>query len=278
MRALRFIGPCVVLAALVGCPGQVGDERNPFLAATETFGVSIFGDEAEEAGRAGAAAEVEFRRMLTLTLANNDTTGELNTSWVAWVSTGSIRSAEQQDALLSNGYVQLTREVDLGTAYTLPAGTFVFNGPGPAGATVLRLDAAAEQDGSATPTEVSFDLITPDALLVFSHPPVSCDTVAFYFTLDGLPLDVVSEGQFGAAYGGATRGGSFKTLAQVDVYECSPFRPGLFFRAGGGARQANEFFEGEDIRVDFARFVDVNDDAAFVTIGTAPDDGTEGQP
>jgi hypothetical protein len=276
MMALRLTVLCVAGVGMVGCPGQFATERNPFLVATENFGTSIFRDDEEDRAGAGATAEAEFRRTLSLTLANWDADGELNTSWVAWVSPSSIRSADQQDALLSNGYVQLTRTVQLGTVFTLTPGTFVYNGSGFAGATVVRVDYATPGDSDTdpvTPTEVTFpDLITPDVLLVFSQPPVSCDTPAFFFTLDGLPLDLTPEqDSLGAEFGGATGRGAVKTLAQFDAYQCSPLRPGLFFRPGGGAREDNEFFEGQDIRIDFTRVaLGAEDLAAFVTVGDRP--------
>jgi hypothetical protein len=264
----------VAVAAVVGgCPGSQSTQRNPFLTATENFGVSILGDETDGGGAAGGRAEGDFRSTLTLTLVNNDAEGELNTAWMAWVYASSIRSAEQQDTLLSNGYVQLTRSVSVGTAFTLSPGTFVYNGPGTGGATLVRIDRAEPGEGDndpPIPAEMSFgDIVTPDVMLIFSQPPVSCDTPAFFFTLDGQPLDIAPDrAQMGAEFGGATTDGAVKTLAQVDAYQCSPLQPGLFFKSGGGARQENEFFEGQDLRIDFFRIAFTADDfAAFVRIG-----------
>jgi len=177
------------------------------------------------------------------------------------VNVSSIRTAEQQDALLAGGYVQLTREVQLGTAFTLPPGTFIYSGPGVAGATPVRL-LAAQGDGDGQPTTEAFDIITPDVILAFSQPPVSCDSVAFFYTVDG---EVLNEPGLGA---GATGAGPLKTLAQIDVYECEPFQPGVFLRLGGGARMSNEFFEGNDVRFDFFAGPDQNGDFANVTIGS----------
>lgn len=263
----------MLVVVVCGCVGQTGETRNPFLTATETFGTSVVTTE-EQQGTSGAATEAEFRQVLQVTLANNHQTAELNTSFVAWVSPSSIRSGAQQDALLSGGYVQLDREVRLGTAFTLVPGTFVYNGPGVAGATAVRLPPTGANPDDAIDTTLAtlrqFEIITPDVILLFSQPPVSCDSVAFFFTVDGDPL--TSEGVSGVSdlFAGANspRGG-LKTLAQVDVYQCDPFRPGLFLRLGGGALPANEFFEGQDIRIDFSPQATADGFFAVVT-KTAP--------
>jgi hypothetical protein len=272
MRALALTLGLLSAALLAGCPGLSVDERNPFLTATETYGASSTGGADGGAGGGGTAAETAFRETLTITLANNEPDAELNTSLIAWVSPSSVRSGTQQEELLSNGYVQLNREVRLGSAYTLPLGTYVFSlgNLGAGGANVLRIDPAstADEDDTATATSLTIDMLTPDVILIFSQPPVSCDTPAFYFTLDGLPYDTTPEtGSLGAEFGGATSAGATKTLRQFDVYQCDPFQPGLFLRTSGGGRAANEYFEGDDIRIDFVRIPDAEDSAAFVTIG-----------
>ena len=274
MRTYVLMPTLLIMLTVSGCIGQSADTRNAFLTATEMFGTSIFGGEEEGGGGPTTGTEEQFRRALTLTLANQDTEGELNTSWAAWVSPSSIRSQEQQDALLTGGYVQLDEQVRLGSAFTLVPGTFVYGGPGLAGATLIRLDPAvpgAGENDAPTPTEASFEFITPDVILVFSQPPVSCDTPAFFFTLDGLPFDITPQAQsLGAEFGGATGRGPVKTLGQFDAYVCDPFEPGLFLQRAGGARPENGFFEGEDVRIDFTRFAQGDDAiAAFVTIGDA---------
>lgn len=269
MRVLGLISMWLLVAGVSGCTGQMS-ARNPFLTMTEAFGVSLFTEEDGEAAAAGAELEAAFRQMMTVTLANNHPTAELNTSFAAWVSPSSIRSGEQQDALITNGYVQLDREVRLGTAFTLTPGTFVYNGPGAAGATSVRLQPTrVEEDtlDTALATIREFEIITPDAILVFSEPPVSCDCVAFFFTVDGDPL--TSEGLSGVSniFAGPTSPfGGLKTLAQVDAYQCDPFRPGLFVRlSGGGALPENEFFEGQGIRIDFSP---VPNEAGFFAVVT----------
>ena len=52
--------------------------------------------------------------MHIVTLANNHPTAELNTSFAAWVNPNSIRSGQQQDELIANGFVQLNATVRLG--------------------------------------------------------------------------------------------------------------------------------------------------------------------
>ncbi|MBU0639996.1 MAG: hypothetical protein KKB50_14100 [Planctomycetes bacterium] len=241
---------------IVGCL-PAGGERNPFLTLTDVFGVSSSQDTDSGGAAGGAATEDEFRRTITVTFANQHPDAELHVSFAAWVYASSIRSAEQQDALLSGGYVQLAREVEIGTAFTLTPGTFVYNGPGTAGATRIRLPQAGDTGGDplAGPA-TAFALITPDVVLAYLQPPVSCDTVAFEYEIQGRV-------QTGPATG--TSGGR-KTLAQIDAYQCEPLRPGMFLKLGGGVRESNEFFEGEDIRFDFFDLPDADGNFATVTI------------
>ena len=262
---MRLIVPGLLVGLLLwpglACSVPSGSERNPFTTLIEVFGASSFVEEEDQTGGpGGVAADTGFRQTMTVTFANNNGAAELNVSFAAWVNVSSIRTAEQQDALLAGGYVQLTREVQLGTAFTLPPGTFIYSGPGVAGATPVRLLAAQSDDGGQ-PATAAFDIITPDVILAFSQPPVSCDSVAFFYTVDG---EVLNEPRLGA---GATGSGPLKTLAQIDVYECEPFRPGVFLRLGGGARMPNELFEGNDVRFDFSAGPDQNGDFANVTIG-----------
>jgi hypothetical protein len=213
---------------------------------------------------------------MSLTLANVSAVSELNVSFMAWVNVSSIRSAEQVDALLNAGYVQLTREERIGVAFTLPPGTFVLDGGARAGARILRLPpgAAAEGGGilATTPEEQRFTIKTPDVLLVFSEPPASCDSVGFYFTQQGFPIDLFpgTEGEQGAdteVGGNAVGDGGRKTLAQIDVYQCEPLEPGLFLKTGGGSLARNEYFEGQSVRFDFFPVSDAQGLAAFVTVG-----------
>jgi len=96
-------------------------------------------------------------------------------------------------------------------------------------------------------------------VLMFSQPPVSCDSVAFTFS------DPVTDEILGGSSGA---GGGFKTLAQVQTYECSPLKPGLFFTSAGGARDPNEFREGEPLTFTFQPLA-TGGDFALVTIGAA---------
>lgn len=262
---VRGCWACVLGAAALGVaggcpPGQI--ERNPFVTLAEEYGVPGTGDDAGGGGQGGGqAAETRFRRSMTVTFINNHPDAELHTSFVAWVDVGSLRSADDQDALLRDGYVQLRREVRIGSVYTLPIGTFVYNGPGTAGATSISLGPTMAD--SPLPNTKSIELITPDVILVFSQPPVSCDSVAFSYQRDG---EVVFEDDGNPSRRTFAEGG-LKTLAQVDVYECDPLRPGLFLKRGGGGRQPNEYFEGENATFTFERLPDANGDFANVTIG-----------
>ncbi len=255
LLTLATTGSLLIGSACV--PGTV--IRDPFLTYSEEYGVA--GRQATTEGGQPAGTEVEefFRLPTTLTFINNHTEAVLETSFVAWVELGSIRSAGQQDALLRGGFKQLTSEVRLGTAYTLPVGTFVYGGPGMAGATPVRL-APAQTGEQAAPTSVAFDLITPDCILVFVQPPVSCESAAFTFS-DPATGQVLS--------GSSAAGGGYKTLAQVDVYECSPLRPGLFFSAAGGVLRPNEFREGDPITFTFNAGSTADGAFAVVTIGAS---------
>lgn len=246
-----------------GCVGQSGDERNAFLTFTENFGTTASRDSDDDAGGApGLDATEAFRREMSLTFANNHPNADLEFSFIVWVLPNSIRNADQQDVLFRDNFVQLGVSVSIGRAVTLPPGTFVFNGPGVAGATSVRLRSTGAE-GAIDPTlaqTVTFDFVTPDGILFFSQPPESCESVAFFFSRDGVPL--TSEGQTGlSGVGNVFAGpnspfGGQKTIAQVDAYQCDPFRPGLFLKIGGGALDSNEYFESQDIRVDFSPAAD----------------------
>lgn len=269
MRSIILVLASVSVLLAAGCPQATpANSRNPFLTATEALGASLSGDAGDAAsGGSSTVDSVAFRQNMTLTIANNHPEFELNVQFAAWVNASSIRDADQQDALIRDGYVQLNEQVNIGTAFSLPPGTFVYNGPGTAGATFVRLQETGSTDDALNPTAAttrSFDLITPDAVLLFLEPPESCDSVAFRYTLDGVEPDVpyITAGTIS----GATAGGPRKTLAQVQRYECSPLRPG-FYLSSSGTTADNEFRDGDDIRVDFSPVADAAGDFAFVAIG-----------
>lgn len=268
MKHIRTIGCLTFLILIAGCPGT-GSEVNPYLVYTETFGLGTAGSGLDDTGGQGIDLPLPFRRDLDLSFVNLHPTDELNVSFVAWVDLSSITSAQQQDALLDSGYVQLTRQVELGTAFTLPVGTFVFNGGGTAGATAVLLGATGAATGEGEedatpdpvlPTSQTYTLLTPDAILAFAQPPVSCESVAFYFTDQGDIL--VGDGLFQ----GATAFGPYKTFSQVDAYQCNPLRPGLFFNLSGAATASNEYMEGQDIVFQFSPNATPAGDYAVVTI------------
>lgn len=254
MRRIGIGMASVALLALASCVDT--GERNPFLTFTETFSTQSSRNNNSSGGGSGGTTTAAFRRTMGLTLANNHDTADLNVSVAAWVSPASIRTAEQQDALLSAGYVQLTSELRLGAVFTLVPGTFVLNGPGFAGAIRRTIPAG----GTAVET-----IITPDVVLVFSQPPVGCDSEAFTFSVDGEVLNSVPVA--GDIFSGSTNAGGRKTYAQINVYQCTPLRPGLFLKIGGGGREQNQFFEGESIRVDFNQVPDAVGNFGIVTIG-----------
>ncbi len=282
-RTLVIITLASCLAGcLGGCPQLSSAERVPFLKFAETFGIGGPLDESAETAASGSSAELTFRQRQTLRLQNWNNRHILECWFVAWVEVSSVRTAEQEDALLRDGYVPLADEIKLGTAFTLPVGTFVYGGPGTAGATQVRLRPAGggstaevdadpfgeqqQQEGSGAgtddtgtddgsdggedetvdPTEASFRFITPDAILLFGAPPVSCDSIAYVFR-DAATDEIVD--------GSAVLSGGNKTLAQINGYQCSPFKPGLFFRniGGEGVRQPNEYLEGERVTFAFLR-------------------------
>ena len=249
-----------ILVLASGCTPVVVTERNAFVPFNDLFGAPDQGDPDETGQGGGVAAEARFRRSMTVNFVNNHVDADLTTSFVAWVDISSIRDADQQDALLRDGYVPLTREVRLGTVFTLPPGTFVFNGSGVAGATRIRLGPTLA--ASAIPFTESISLLTPDVVLVLVQPPTSCESVAFVYSRDG---EVVFDDDGFLNLRTFAEGG-FKTLAQIDAYQCDPLRPGVFLKRGGGGRQPNEFFEGEDVTFNFFEFPDANGDFAIVTV------------
>ncbi|MEW6251538.1 MAG: hypothetical protein AB1716_12895 [Planctomycetota bacterium] len=277
---MRFVA-LLLLVALVGaaggCPGEAS--QNPFVTYTEEYGITGQQADQESDSSSGAKVDAPFRRSMQVTLTNHHPDAELNTTFVAWVRLNSIRSAEQVDALLRDGYTQLDREVQLGTAYTLPIGTFVYGGAGAAGGTAIFLQPAAtdpdDENAPAVPSTRTLTLITPDVLLVYSQPPVSCESVAFYYSSDGLPLTGIPVQSGISIYAGSTGTGGFKTLAQVNVYDCTPLQPGLFF-SSGGAREENEYLEGEEVAFDFYAFPNASGDFGIVTIGTTAQTTTTG--
>lgn len=273
MRYLAIGG--AMLAGLVGLScmptSGTGGERNAFFAFTDEFGTALLRDPNREDEGPGADREVpeeEFRRPMTLTFLNLHAGAELAFSFIAWVDPASIRSRVQEDALFRSGYVRLTEQVQVGSAFRLAPGTFVYNGAGQAGATTIRLaratpggsEGAAQGDpnqgtGTGVARELSLTLVTPDALLVGAAPPTSCDSPAFVFT-DAEELQVYAAGNPelapSYAFSPSTERLGIKTLAQISAYQCLPFRPGLFLKRGGGGRRGNEFFEGDSIRFVFS--------------------------
>ena len=271
MMRMLSLGCLGLLLVMAGCAGTQS-EINPFVALTEALGISAAGTTPPTPGGGQVLSPTTFRRDMTITFRNNHPQAEVNTLFVAWVSASSLRSAQQQDALFADGYVQLSSEVRLGTAFTLPVGTFVYNGAGTAGATAIVLNRArtttATQGGgqTVTPTTESITLITPDAVLVFLQPPVSCDSVAFAYMDNGQPLPAVPVGGAEGPFSGSTGQGGFKTLAQIDVYQCEPLKPGMFIRLSG-ARQRNEYLEGDNLAFDFNQAPDAAGNFGIVTIG-----------
>lgn len=287
-----------VALLLGGCPGQTvvdGASRNAFQSLAENFGSTRLSDE-DRGGGVITDADTIFRQPLTLDLANFEWQGDLEVQFIAWIDPSSIRSREQEDILIRGGYTELAQTLQIGSVYTLPPGTFVYNAV-PRGQTVsftpngihrlfipralALVDVGGEGGGEAggegedasgirgrpqarlefdqlEANRLEFSLITPDVVLLFYDPPVSCESVAFRFLDSGGPVQ--PDDNTGLTFAGATLGGflaSFKTLQQVQGYSCAPFRPGFFFRRGGGV-SSNEFLEGQTITVSFTSHGFVN--------------------
>ncbi|MFN0138175.1 MAG: hypothetical protein ACKVS9_18885 [Phycisphaerae bacterium] len=247
MRKWQVLAMGSLAFSVVACSTEL---QSAFLTVTEEFG-NLSGLDSDDGGSGsgggnGGTGTARFRDEMNVTITNgvleiNGSNVELNTSLVAWVLPSSIRSAEQQDALLAGGYVQISSEISLGTAFALPPGTFILNGDGRAGARRVLINGGESE---------SITLITPDAILFFDQPPVSCDSVAFYFTENGFLVDEFESGDQQFFDSGAI--GPRKVLAQIDAYQCQPLRPGLFLRTTGGAAEPNEFREGQDIQATFS--------------------------
>ena len=273
---------------LAGCPGTSGTTGNPFITITEYGLIQPSAGTVTQAGRSGIGSAVApvFRREMAITFANTNRAADLNTNFVAWVYPSSIRSAAQQDALFDSGYRQLATETRIGSAFVLPLGSFIYGGEGTAGATriFLRAPRGPAEEGEDAPvvaTERTISMLTPDVILVFLDPPQSCESVAFEYLDEG---DVITGDPISGAlgvFGGAATTGGFKTLAQISAYECWPFQPGLFLKSGGGARTANQYFEGEDVTFTFNGAPNADGDFAIVTLTSEfaiEEETTEGQP
>lgn len=267
-RAATMIVGLGVALLCGGCPTTV-DQPNAFVTlAEDVLGVSAANNGNTGGGSGGGGTigggttgEELFRLPTSVTLTNLDTEADLNVSFAAWIDASRIRTTEQQDLLIDGGYVQLQREANLGVI-TLPAGTFVFNGPGIAGASPLEIPAGGVE---------AFNIITPDRVLIFNAPPVGCDSIAYFYTIDGEVLRSPDNpaDPAGSLFGAATGGLGIKTLAQIDGTQCLPFAPGFFLKIGGGTKAENEFFEGEPIQISFNRFAqDPNEPTAIVVIGS----------
>lgn len=257
------------VAATIVCAGCTGSAvTNPFLTAAEAFGnaSNSTGNSGSGSGGGSTSTTARFRDTMTLTLANaaNDANAELNTTLLAWVNASSVRSGDQQEALLNGEFVRLTSDLKVGSALTLPVGTWVYSAGRAAGTYTVKIAAGGSD---------AIDLITPDGVLLYSQPPDSCDSVAFYFTVNGFLLDQIPgpEGTTGV-FLNATTSAPRKTLAQVDAYECTPrFRPGLYLRQLGSVVDPslptnNLFNEADPITVTFS-LVAQNNVAATVQIG-----------
>lgn len=242
-----------ILAALAagltlgGCPG--GTSVNPYLTLTESnlinAGATTDAD-AEAPSGDTVAAGVTFRDDIDITFINHNIEHHLRFNFLAWVAPSSLRSSEQREVLLNSGYTELTAEQRVGVAFTLPPGTYVYRGAGAGGVQRVFLGPAGNGADSVNPDTEIATFTTPDGVLIYLDPPDSCHSTAFEFTDQGQ----VSGGS-GFGYGPSTGSGGRKTLAQFNVYQCDPFKPGLFLKTGGGARADNEFIEGQDFTVHF---------------------------
>jgi hypothetical protein len=268
MRIASLILVALAGAALLGgCPGNEATSiGNPFATLTDIGLVQVNVDNDDTEVPSVGAIEGEdvsrtFRQPMTVTFQNFNTQRELLSNFLAWVEPGSVTTEAQRDALVSSGYVLVEDSIDIGSAFTLVRGTYLYQGT--AGANLERIELGEFGATGGIPSERSLTLVTPDVILLALEPPVSCDSVAFRFVDQG---DVITETRGdsqadagavpdgGILWANATNVGVNKTLAQVDAYQCSPFRPGLFLRVGGGARDVNEFVEGDEVIFEFYRF------------------------
>jgi hypothetical protein len=271
MTKFGSLGLAVLITALLtgGCPTN---EVNPFLTLfeQEILAFTPEPDTGDGSGGAGdgegggtSALEAAFRDPMTLTFQNNSARGDLEFNLLAWVNTTSIASDEDRDDLFNSNYMELTEEVRIGSVFVLPPGTFVYNGGGANGNLRFRIPRGTQSGATGggedvvvipgnadTPVADSLTLASPDGMLIYLDPPVSCDSTAFVFLDDGRPVVSFMGDGFGS-FGGAIRDAGLKPQSLINFTECDPLRPGLFLKTGGGVRAQNEFFEGEDITFDF---------------------------
>lgn len=228
--------------------------------------------------------DTRFREAMTITFNNNSARGDLEFNLLAWVDATSIQDDEDRDALYNSNYVELTEEIRLGTAFILAPGTFVYNGGGTNGNLRFRIprgtdsdtEGASNQQGEETdfsgedatqnvgedggtiesvggvadePVQRQLTLASPDRILIYLDAPDSCDSTAFVFLDQGDPVRSFQGGV--GFWGGSNRDGPFKPLQAAEYVSCDPLTPALILKTGAGARQGNEFFEGEDVTLDF---------------------------
>jgi len=288
---------CATALLTIGCTGlfdltatNTSDAiGNPFATLTEQglveANIETEASQISTGAAAGVDADLTFRDGMTVNFVNTATDRELTTNLIAWVEPGNVRTETQRDSLISSGYIEITQSITVGIAYTLVPGTFVFQGSGGNGLERIQLGPTGPGQ-TVIPSNSSISLVTPDVLLVYLDPPTSCSSTAFRFLDEG---DVITEPVGGGGgtsgtiiFGGATNIGPNKTLGQVDAYRCDPFKPGLFFRQGGGMQMSNEFIEGDEVTFTFLRFpVDATNtyspdgNACLVTFGGATSTITE---
>ncbi len=288
VRIAALAASSLAFSFSAGCPG--GSSVNPFLTLVEQQFIPFNEEEVDsdeplrggaldgvEGGGGATTVDTRFRDAMTITFNNHSARGDLEFNFLAWVNAISVQTDEERDALFNSNYVELQTEVQLGLAYILAPGTFVYNGGGKNGNLRFRIrrgvdsstEGASNEPGdfeifdegginavsgdggtdastpgtADTPVSQELTLATPDHILIYLDAPVSCDSVAFVFLDQGDVLSI--EG------GGAIRDEPFKPLSAAEFVQCDPLDPGLNLKTGGGARLANEFFEGEDVVLDF---------------------------
>jgi hypothetical protein len=96
---------CAVLGGLeLGC-GLGVEPANPFRTLAE---MSVTGSGQQQSGSAGSQSTppAVFRASMDVVLNNHHTEADLNTSFLAWVDPGSVRTADQQEELLNSNYIR----------------------------------------------------------------------------------------------------------------------------------------------------------------------------
>lgn len=210
-------------------------------------------------------ANPTFRPLLDIVLENNSGAQLVETKIAAWIKESSLPEDEEargvaEGELRGDGWVRQEEDQVFGRV-TIEGPVYVYRrGLATGGATIDLKIAAANtnladlRDSIGVVIVPRLTFVTPDGFLLFYDSPDSCESIAFLYTQNGIPLQ-----------GPSDFGGGQKVLRQVQGYQCDPFMPG-FFLDEGGTREANEYAEGDFVNIRFSAGASGDGDFAEVIV------------